>query len=421
VTTSAPTAPASSARPFRGRTLAILIAAGVGSLVVALVLAAFGDDFSTPSSAAPDGYSQSMNGHRALIEILGELDVPVVVSRHSSASKAARGVLVIAEPQLADEQAERKLRAMAEQAVHVLIVLPRYAGTPDPRRPGWIADRHELPVGTVEDVLDVLDIDESVDRVDAAGIEVADDKVPPPSAGELQVLSAGHVEPLVWVAGDRGAVLATTMLDADTRAWILADPGIIDNSGLRDRANVHFTVGLLELLRRGGPVVFDETLHGFEDQPSLWKALFRFPLVLVTLHLLICAVLLLWAAVGRFGPARPAPPPLPSGKDFLIRNTAALLHFGGHDAPALRRYLGTSIHHVRNDLHAPRDLDPAALRTWLERVRVDRGGKISLPDLEREVWEVTNLAREHPKRIIDLAARIHRWRTEMTHGPRNAT
>lgn len=409
------------ANPFRRRTLGILIGTGVLSLVVALFLAAFADDFSSPSSAAPDGYSTSMNGHRALIEILGELGVPVVVSRHSSASKAGNGVLVIAEPQLDadDDRAADKLRAMVARATHVLVVLPRFVGPPDRKRPGWIAARTELPTSDVEQVLDALDIDESVGRDDVSNLQVADGKVPAPAEGPLQVITAGHVEPLVW--SEQGTVLATTLIDDDTRVWILSDPGILDNAGLRDGANLHFTIGLLELIRRGGAVVFDETLHGFEEQPSLWKTLFKFPIVLVVLHLLVCGVLLLWAAVGRFGPARTAPPPLPSGKDFLIRNTAALLHFGGHDAPALRRYFATSVHHVRNELHAPRELEPMALRDWLERVRVDRKGTVPLPELEREIWEATSAQKAQPKRIVDLAARIHRWRTEMTHGPRAAT
>ena len=47
------------------------------------------------------------------------------------------------------------------------------------------------------------------------------------------------------------------------------------------------------------------------------RTLFRFPLVV-------------WAAMVRFGPRREAPPPIAPGEDFLIRNTAALLHHGGH-------------------------------------------------------------------------------------------
>ena len=409
---------------FRGRTLAILIGAGIVSLIVALVLAVFADDLSKPKSAAPDGYSSSMLGHRALIEILQELDIPVVVSRHSSASKATRGVLVIAEPRVAkyDDKAANKLRMMAQQATHVLVVLPRWQGEPSPEHPGWIAERGEMTEAEVDLVLAALDIGEKVGRVSAGGFDVEGDRVPAPAPGDLQVMSDGHMEStLVEVDDHRGALLTTTMLDADTRVWILSDPGVIDNSGLRDGANVQFAVALLDAIRRDGPVVFDETMHGFEEQPSLWKALFRFPLVLVTLHLIVCSILVLWAAVGRFGPARTAPPPLPSGKDFLIRNTASLLHFSGHDVPALQRYFASSVWHVRVSLHAPRDLDANAMRVWLERVRNDRKGTIPLPELEREVWEVGQDPKQHPKRIVDTAARIHRWRTEMTHGPRNAT
>ena len=125
---------------------------------------------------------------------------------------------------------------------------------------------------------------------------------------------------------------------------------------------------------------------------------------------------LLWAAVGRFGPAHAAAPAVPSGKDFLIRHTAALLHGGGHDGHALRRYLATTIQAVAVKLHAPRDLGPTNLRHWLERVRASRHVTITLPDLEREVAEVAATPRPPPRRLVELAARIHRWRTEMTHG-----
>ena len=221
--------------------------------------------------------------------------------------------------------------------------------------------------------------------------------------------------------GDGGELIQSVDLDSDTELWVLADPTPLDNAGLRRPGNPRFAVALIDHLRGDGPVIFDETLHGFaEKTPSLWKAMFSFPLILVTLHVAVCTVLLLWAAVGRFGPARAAPPPIPSGKDFLIRNTADLLHVGGHDGDALRRYLTTTIHHVRTALHAPRDLDPAALRAWLERVRASRGGTISIVELENAVWTIgSERDRATARRTVELAAAIHRWRTEMTHGPRN--
>jgi len=134
---------------------------------------------------------------------------------------------------------------------------------------------------------------------------------------------------------------------------------------------------------------------------------------------IIGALLLIWAAIGRWGPPRGEPTPTRSGKDFLIRNTAELLHVGGHDGDALRRYFATTVQAVKHDLHAPVDMQPAALRTWLERVRAERKSTISLVELEQQIDEVAlaRRSRARARRIVEIAARVHRWRSEMTHGP----
>jgi hypothetical protein len=117
----------------------------------------------------------------------------------------------------------------------------------------------------------------------------------------------------------------------------------------------------------------------------------------------------------RFGPRRAAPPPIAPGKDFLIRNTAALLHHGGHHAHALRRYLALSVAAVRHALHAPA-LPPGAMTAWLERVRAVRGGRIALSALERDVETA-----DAPARVIEVAGAVYRWRMELTHGDRDGS
>jgi hypothetical protein len=399
--TTAP-ATAAAAAPFRRRTLLALVALGVVSLVTGLVLAIFSEDFAEEKSTDTTGYSTSAIGYEALIQILREVGVPVSLSRTRSASRAGDGLLVIAAPDLEDDAARDRFRAMVESSRHVLVILPRWWGMASEEKPRWIVERNELPTSSAEDVLDALDLAGLVDRIDGR-----------------QVLVDHELESEAPAPGGAGDVVASTWYDRDTELWILADPSLVDNVGMRVRDNVHWAVELIDRLRDGGPVVFDETLHGFEHDPSLWRSLFEFPLVLVSLQVIVCAVLLLWAAVGRWGPPRAAAPPLASGKDFLIRNTAALLHAGGHDGDALRRYLWTTIQAVALALHAPRELDAAALRTWLERVRASRAGTISIVELERDVTEAAAAPRSGAtsRRTVELAARIHRWRTEMTHGP----
>jgi hypothetical protein len=184
----------------------------------------------------------------------------------------------------------------------------------------------------------------------------------------------------------------------------------MNNYGLRHAENARFTVNLIDDLREGGPVIIDETLHGYARQPSLLRTLFTFPLVIATMQVLVCAMLVVWAAMVRFGPKKVFSPPIAPGKDFLIRNTAALLHFGGHHAHALRRYLSLTTAVVRSALHAP-SLAPTAMTAWLERVRQTRGCKISLLELEKAVETA-----DTPERIVEVTDQIYRWRMEMTHG-----
>jgi hypothetical protein len=410
VSTTAP----GTGSPFRRRTLIILISVGLVSLGVALFLAAFADDFTDKQTAGTNGYSKSAIGYEGLIELLRASDIPVMDSQHDSPDRAREGLLVVFAPELDSEREE--LKTLIGHASRVLLVLPRWWGEPDDANPGWIASRYELDRDDVEAVYDQLGDTGTIDRVDASGGSLVGENPLPSIDGAIQVVDDAALTREIRI-GD--ATLLGKVERDGSELWILADPSPVDNAGLRRPGNPEFAVALIDRLRHGGPVVFDETVHGFEDTPSLWKALFRFPLVLVSLHVLIGCVLILWAAVGRFGPPRAAGAAVPSGKDFLIRNTAELLHVAGHDADALRRYLATTIHQTRVALHAPSDLDPAGLRRWLERIRVDRGGTISIVELEGDVFAVAHAKKSGAtaRRIVELSARVHRWRAEMTHGP----
>lgn len=400
--------------PFSKPTLVVVIAVAAVSLVVAAALTVLGDDLgSKEPSAGADSYSVSAIGHRGLVELLGKLDIPVLKSRSESGGKALQGVLVIAEPTVSDEASKERLRALVASAPRVLIVLPKWYGSA-PRGAEWIDEANLLPESELDDVLIALGVDTRVVRRTAPvpahhwtapelGIER-----PPLRLQRAQLLTAADDG---WtLAGDGVSALVVRHERDEGELWILGDPDILNNHGLRHPANALFAITLLDDVRDGGPVVLDEVIHGYAQQPSLLRTLFRFPLVLATLQVLICALLAVWAAMVRFGPRRAAPPPLAPGKDFLIQNTAALLHYGGHHADALRRYLVQSVAAVRHALHAP-SLTPTAMTQWLENVRSVRGGTISLLDLERDV-----LTAETTQRSVELADRVYRWRMEMIDG-----
>ncbi len=404
--------------PFARTTLWVIVPVAAVSLMVAIALTVFGDDLASRPSSGADGYSRSAIGHRGLIRTLERLDVPVIESRSDSGQKARRGVLVIAEPALlaTDAAAIARLRADIGAAATTLIVLPKWYGMSD-RGEAWVRDAALLPADEVLPVLSELGVDGRLVR--AAAPVARQGAGPMPVIREPQTLAGVELDDAI--TGPEGALLgAVPVADHDDDAptiWILTDPDVLNNFGLREPANARFTIALLDRLRAGGPVVFDETTHGYAKEPSLLRTLFEFPLVLATLQALICALLIVWAAMVRFGPRRAAPPPIAPGKDFLVRNTAALLSYGGHHGHALRRYLATTIQAVRHALHAPSELPATALTAWLERVRQARGGQISLPDLTAAVDAAP--AAPPPTRVVELADLIYRWREEMIHGPHN--
>lgn len=418
----APQAAAASAdaNPLSRTTLWIVLAVTAASLAVAVVLTIFGDELGGGQpSVGTDTYSVSAIGHNGLVALLEELDIPVVRSRSASASKAAHGLLVIAEPSVSDEAGKQRLAALVAESRRTLLVLPKWYGQAAVGET-WIHDAQLRLASEVQDVLGALALEASLQRAPAA-TRWSGEVAPAPIIREPQTVAAeqGTLEAEV-TAADGSMLLFRVPLgdeapdeapgDQPHELWVLTDPDVLNNHGLAVADNARFTVGLLDRLRDGGPVVFDEIVHGYGQPPSLLRTLFSFPLILATLQVLICGLLAVWAAMVRFGPLRPAPPPLAPGKDFLIQNTAALLHYGGHHADALRRYLAHNVAVVRQALHAP-ELPASALTRWMDELAVRRGGALRLGQLEREVATATG-----PQQTLELADRVYRWRMEMMHG-----
>jgi hypothetical protein len=395
--------------PFSKATMIIVVVVAAVSLGVAAALTAFGDELAGEKpSAGADSYSQSAIGHRGLVEILERLDVPVVQSRSNSAEKARHGLLLVLEPTVSDDASKTKLRDLVRSAPRTLVVLPKWYGSANPGAT-WIEGAHLLPSTEIDDVLEAIGIESTmgISRVGKGDDFLGDVSRSPLIKHDPQLI---ELDESSLVYDSLGYTLLFRRTDGEHEVYILTDPDVLNNHGLRLPENGLFAINLIERLREGGPVIVDEVIHGYAQQPSLLRTLFRFPLVLATMQVLICALLAIWAAIVRFGPKRAVPLPIAPGKDFLIQNTAALLHYGGHHADALHRYLIQSVAAVRHALHAP-NLPPTQMTEWLERVRKQRGGTISLLDLERDAQTA-----DTRQRTVEVADRVYRWRMEMIDG-----
>lgn len=414
VATDAPPEPAAApAGPFRRRTLWILGAVVVVSLAAMVALSLLVDDLEGPPAAGTDAYSRSAIGHHGLVRLLENVKVPVVISQANSSERAKEGLLVLAEPRAGDPDSDRRLTEVIQTSPRVLIVLPKWWGLTSPTDPGWLGAVDLVTEDEVTDVLAALGIERgrfarSPDALVTGGVTIA-------HAPQSITIDDSWDDALV-ADGTRGFVLRVP--HGTTTLTIITDPDLLNNHGLDEGGNAAFVVSLIEELRHGGPVVFDEVSHGYVREPGIWRLLFRYPLVLATIQALLCAVFLGLATRGRFGPPADVPPPLGAGKEFLIRHTATLLRHGGHDAAMLRRYLVSTVQQVKAALHAPRDMTAAHAVAWLERIGHARKVSVSLSELEREVAAVES-DRTQVRRAAAIATRIHRWRQEMTLGSGN--
>jgi len=210
---------------FSGRMLIGWISAALLTFAASLFFMGRGDDSkSGGDSIGPSTFSSSAIGHAGFAEVLRTLGMSVVKSQYNSREKLDEGgLLVIAEPGTTLGLLDRVGPLL--EAKTVLLVLPKWRGTPSDKHDGWIGYAELVSAVTAEQVLNL-----AVARAEVARLETA----PPWSknalgheptlASPLQVIHGGQLRPIV-AAGDD--VLVGDLADRGRRLWVLADPDAI--------------------------------------------------------------------------------------------------------------------------------------------------------------------------------------------------
>src|SRR5262249_48728589 len=140
---------------FAQRTIVWLIGVGGFSLLCAIVLIAFGEDFLPTRTVQANAYSQSAIGHMAFVGTLRALGIPVLVCRNESRLKAGpKDLLIVAEPP-AEQKDDEYLQGLLE-ADRVLLVLPKWGASPDFKNHRWARQVYRLPSGSADDILQMV-------------------------------------------------------------------------------------------------------------------------------------------------------------------------------------------------------------------------------------------------------------------------
>ncbi len=396
--------------PFSLRAVVAMIAIGFVAFAAIVSLLAVGDAAARQRPAGANAFSEAAVGHRALVEALEALDIPVLVSRaRNPVGVDQSGVMVLAEPRRSHLD---KVDARLSHPV-VLYVLPKRAYLPDHRNLRWIAKEKLLPVDQVEAVLRHVAPKAEVTRTETPQDWDNLDLARPEIAGTIQLATGGGVE---WAIGGRDGGLLGFVDREETRIWILADPDLMANHGLGRGENAAFMVHLLDWLRRDGTVVVDETIHGFARAPNLWGTLFEMPFAVVTLVIAATVVLLGWAAAGRFGTPRPAEHPIRAGKETLIDTVVDLLADAGTPGEALRRYRDVVLASVVEALPPPKGLDEDETIAWLDQRPMAGRGHGRFAGLSGRVETLARSRAGATPAVVATARKLHLWKRDMIHG-----
>jgi hypothetical protein len=412
--------PASGDGPFSRRALVWLVGVGACSLALALALLVAGAPESAEvDSAGADAFSRSALGHRAFVRLLRRAGVPVMVSRFDSARRAGRqAVLVVAEPHLENAHSvrARRLAEMLGSVQTALLVLPKWTGREDARRPGFLATAVPLPEATVGHVLSAASLAATVARRPGVGASPCAGLAAPVTLTSPQLLTP-TTESLKPVVSCDGGVLLGVVEVNGLRLFVLSDPDLLANHGLAKGENQRAALEIVETVREARmALVVDETLHGHQRIPSLWRELFTFPLLPAALQAGLSLLVLVLSGLGRFGAPLPAGLSLAPGKSVLIENTAFLLRSAGHSAHTVGRYFDAALAEVARALHAPEGAKAKELREFLHGAARRRKTSVDLRTLEAQVERVKR-QEVPPAAIVAAARRVHRFREEMLRGP----
>ena len=422
----------SESRVFTRRSVISLVAVGAISFGAAVYLALDGGSGHVALTPVAASFSKSAIGHHAFFEVLERAGVPVRIERVGTAGTAGGAgevdgareadLALVLEPQPGRFNPYALDAALSARAV--LLVLPKWHGTSSSTaHPGWLGSVALHPIRKVDAIVQRAESEANMYRRHETQRFTDGRFGARPEIDRVQVLRGGTIRPIV--ASERGGILVGELHHGEHRLWIVSDPDLLNNHGISRGDNAVLAVSLVEaLLPPGGTVVVDEALHRAAGivrirPPSVRRALFNPPFVIITIQVAAAVAVLLLAAVGRFGSPRPAPRPLPSGHTALLDNMARLAATTSHGPLILRRYHDLVKQEALRRLHVPPRADDDTLTAWLDQTGDLRGveRRYSLVRANADAAAAAaRTGRTRTSAIVAAGRELFRWKGEITDG-----
>ena len=308
--------------PFSGRLMGALAAAGILAFAVFMVLMAYAGDFRSPDGR-PHALSVSAVGFQGAVKLIDLSGGETRLVRDPDQWESEDLLVVTLEP-MVDTAAVTRL-VEEREGMATLLVLPKWSIMPDPAKKNWVRGMGPIPTGLIESLLGPIGKVEIEHRARSAPAAAGRDLLEGVTfalPAEVQTISGIGVEPLLSGPGG-GAVLARMN---EAPLYILADPDLLNNIGMKDPRSAKAALAMLDALNPTGAeaIAFDLTMNGYVRRPNALKLAFEPPFLALTLAIFIAALLAGLHGAFRFGPAAEEGRAIAFGKAALVENSAGL-------------------------------------------------------------------------------------------------
>jgi hypothetical protein len=360
---------------FDPKTVAAIVAAGIVAFGLFLVMLAYSGGLGAGRDGRAHALSVSAVGFQGLVRLIGLGGGEAVMVRDPVELDAEELVVVAI-----DERTTRAALAslLAERGGRpTLLVLPKWRIVGDEEHPGWVRSAGPQTATDGEELLRDLGAPKLGQRNEAASSAVGADILAGwrrPAPKLIQTISGGGFTPLVTAAG--GTLLARW---GEAPLYVLADPDLLNNQGIKEPANARAALALLEALSPEGAthVAFDLTLSGFGRSPSALKLAFEPPFLPLTLALALAAILAGLHGAFRFGPEAKEDRAIAFGKSALVENSAALFKIAKREHRTGGAYAELIREAAAHGSGAHLALRDAELDAYLDRVSPPNGPSFS--------------------------------------------
>lgn len=388
---------------FSVRAVAIIVGAGIALFVAMLVLGAYAPDFRSGRDGGPHALSNAAVGFSGIVQLAQATGRDPQIVRDPR--QLDTDTLVVLTPPTGRTDMSKVIVQRGDKPT--LLILPKWDTVSDREHPGWVRYVGQVPRDDPQGVLaprNMLTVSRhpSGGRPLTSASWMASDirfRAPRP----VQTIAGTDLRPLI--TDDRGETVLGQL--GTGPFYVLADPDLLSNIGMRDADQARAALALLDWLNASGAhsISFDVTLNGFGATRTPLKLAFEPPFLAMTLAIAVAVLLAGIQATARFGAPRRRERAIAFGKAALIDNAAALVRKAGRQGGLGSRYADFVRERAVAVFAIPARLRDGALDTHLDGLK----GQARFSDLAEQAQSARD-----PAAMLQAAQALHRWLWEKT-------